>query len=719
MGLRDVVLEAQLDYFADLRNELAHYIDADKLAEVEKAYEYAAWAHRKQKRLTGEPYIIHPVAAAKILAEMHMDYQTIMATLLHDVIEDTEASKQDIIDRFGKDIAELVDGVSKLTQIKFESRAEMQAENFRKMVLAMVRDIRVIIVKLADRLHNMRTSESLPRAKQRLKALETLEIYAPIANRLGMHRFCVELEDAGFKAYYPMRYRILNHAVKTAVGNRSEIVKIIENELTDALSHKNIEIERLYGRQKHLCSIYQKMKIKKASFAEIMDVYGFRIVAKTTDDCYRVLGVVHNLYKPVPARFKDYIAIPKANGYQSLHTTLFGPYRVPIEIQIRTRDMENIANNGVAAHWMYKEGSPEHTDAQYRAEQWVKSLLEMQQSSVSSIDFIETVKIDLFPDEVYVFTPRGDILELPKGATPVDFAYAIHSDIGNSCVAAKVNRRIAPLSTALVNGQQVEIITAPGACPNPAWLNFVVSGKARSNIRHFLKSQQHVESIALGKRLLRKAMQDFGSDLDTISDKSLMAISSLLGYENFEQLAEAIGLGNQVAQVIAKRLLSGEMPPDEIDKLAATISQEPLLIKGTEGMVLHFAECCRPIPGDLILGYLKAGQGIEVHLESCKRIARLRANPERILNLVWQHEVKGEFLTDLTVEVRNQRGVLAEIARVIAESGANIDNISVKPGDGTYNIVALTLAVHNRAHLAEVMRRLRTIDAIARIYRSK
>lgn len=715
----EVVLETRVDYFADLREELAKYIDDEKLEQVAKAYEYAAWAHRNQKRLTGEPYIIHPVAAAKILAEMHMDYQTIMATLLHDVIEDTEVSKEDLSDKFGDDIAELVDGVSKLTQIKFETRAEMQAENFRKMVLAMVRDIRVIIVKLADRLHNMRTAESLPRKKQRLKALETLEIYAPIANRLGMHRFCVELEDAGFKAYYPLRYRILHNAVKTAVGNRSEIVKVIENELTDALKNKNINLVKLYGRQKHLCSIYQKMKVKKASFAEIMDVYGFRIVVNSTDDCYRVLGIAHNLYKPVPARFKDYIAIPKVNGYQSLHTTLFGPYRVPIEIQIRTEDMENIANNGVAAHWIYKEGSPEHTDAHYRAEQWVRSLLEMQQSSGSSIEFIETVKIDLFPDEVYVFTPRGDILELPKGATPVDFAYAIHSDIGNSCVAAKINRRLSPLSTPLVNGQRVEIITAPGACPNPAWLNFVVSGKARSNIRHFLKSQQHVESIALGKRLLKKAMKDFGSDLDTISDKALMAMSSLLGYDNFEQLAEAIGLGNQVAQVIAKRLLSGDSSLAELAENDSQSSDKPLLIKGTEGMVLHFAECCRPIPGDLIIGYLRAGQGIEVHLESCKRTSRLRNNPERLLNLMWQGDVKGDFLTDLTVEVRNQRGVLADIARIIAESGANIDNIAVKPGDGTYNVVDLTLAVHSRDHLAEVMRRLRGIHAIARMYRSK
>jgi GTP diphosphokinase / guanosine-3',5'-bis(diphosphate) 3'-diphosphatase len=707
-------MESQVDYFAALRSSL-QYIDAEKLAEVERAYEYAAWAHRNQRRLTGEPYIIHPVAAAKILAEMHMDNQTIIATLLHDVIEDTEVSKADLTERFGEDIAELVDGVSKLTQIKFESRAEMQAENFRKMVLAMVRDIRVIIVKLADRLHNMRTVDSLPHAKKRLKARETLEIYAPIANRLGMHRFCVELEDAGFKAYYPIRYEILKNAVKTAAGNRSEIVKVIASELSEALKSQPIRLVKLYGRQKHLCSIYQKMKTKQASFAEIMDVYGFRIVVDSADDCYRVLGIVHNLYKPVSARFKDYIAIPKANGYQSLHTTLFGPYRVPIEIQIRTADMETVANNGVAAHWMYKGSNTVQAATQYRAEQWVRSLLEMQQSSGSSIEFIETVKIDLFPDEVYVFTPRGDILELPRGATPVDFAYAIHSDIGNSCVAAKINRRMAPLSTPLVNGQRVEIITVNGAYPSPTWLNFVVSGKARSNIRHFLKSQQHVESIALGKRLLKKAMQDFGGDLDTISDKALMAISSLLSYDNFEQLAEAIGLGNQVAQVIAKRLLSGDVTT--LTEHKALPSSQPLIIKGTEGMVLNFAECCRPIPGDHIIGYLRAGQGIEVHMDLCHRIKRLRSNPDRLLNLQWQADAKGEFLTDLTIEVRNQRGVLAAIARIIAECGANIDNIRVHPGDGTYNVVELTLAVRDKVHLADVMRRLGLLPAVATIYR--
>jgi GTP diphosphokinase / guanosine-3',5'-bis(diphosphate) 3'-diphosphatase len=713
------VAETLVEYFAELGEELAKYLEPDKISSIEEAYHFAKWAHRKQKRLTGEPYITHPVAAAKILAEIRMDYQSIMATLLHDVIEDTEASKQDLVDKFGDDVAELVDGVSKLTKIKFESRAEMQAENFRKMVLAMVRDIRVIIVKLADRLHNMRTISAMSPKKQRIKARETLEIYAPIANRLGMHRFYIELEDLCFRAYYPMRYRILNDALNTARGNRKEIVSLIEKEITDSFAEKDIKIIQMYGRQKHLYSIYRKMRTKKASFAEIMDMYGFRIVVASNDDCYRVLGVVHSLYKPLPVRFKDYIAIPKANGYQSLHTTLFGPYGVPIEIQIRTEEMENIANNGVASHWIYKQSKDdENNDAQLRAQQWVRSLLEMQKSAGSSIEFIETVKIDLFPDEVYVFTPRGDILELPRGATPVDFAYAIHSDVGNSCVAAKINRRMVPLSSLLVNGQKIEIITAPGACPNPAWLNFVVTGKARSNIRHFLKSQQHVESIALGKRLLAKALHDLGSSLDNINEEILDKLVKELKYQSFEELAEAIGLGNQVAQVVSRRLIESEFLTDETN-VKADINQNPLVIKGTEGMVLNFSECCRPIPGDPIIGYIKAGRGIQVHVESCHNISKLRRNPERLINLRWEEKVKGEFLIDLTIEVRNERGVLADVARNIADTGGNIDNISVEPSDGQYNLVQLTITVRDRVHLALVMRRLRKVTTIVRIFRKK
>ena len=482
-------------------------------------------------RRSGEPYITHPVAAALILARMRLDYQTIMATLLHDVVEDTTVSKEDLTLQFGADITALVDGVTKLTKIKFESKAEAQAENFRKMVLAMVKDIRVIIVKLADRLHNMRTLGSLPAAKRRRIAIETLEIYAPIANRLGMHSVYVGLEDLGFQALYPMRYSAIKSAVEKSRGNRRELTQTIERDLQQALAQLNIPYEQVFGRQKHLYSIYRKMRQKKASFTEIMDVFAFRVITEDIDTCYRILGALHCTYKPVPQRFKDYIAIPKANGYQSLHTTLFGPFGVPLEVQIRTRDMDKVAENGVAAHWIYKSSGLEVNEAQLRAREWVKSLLEMQRSTGNSLEFIENVKIDLFPDEVYVFTPKGHIMELPKGATPVDFAYAVHSGVGNGCVAAKVNRRLVPLSIPLSNGQTVEIITAPGAQPNPAWLNFVVTGKARSNIRHFLKIQQHAESIVLGKRLLEQALTELSSDYAKVPPESLQALLSDLHYK--------------------------------------------------------------------------------------------------------------------------------------------------------------------------------------------
>lgn len=708
-----------MGYFTQLGNELSKYLDDEKITLVKKAYLVALRSHRGQKRVSGEAYITHPVAAAVILAEMRMDYQSIMATLLHDVIEDTPTTKEELAVEFGDEVADLVDGVSKLTQIKFESRAEAQAENFRKMVLAMVRDIRVIIVKLADRLHNMRTIGHMPPAKKRRISRETLEIYAPIANRLGMHQFYIDLEDLSFQYLHPMRFRVLNEAVNKAMGNRKSIIQDIENSLLTALKAREFDFLKVYGRRKHLYSIYKKMRNKSASFAEIMDVNGFRIVVNSIDNCYRSLGAVHNLFKPVPERFKDYIAIPKANGYQSLHTTLFGPYGVPIEVQIRTRDMDQVANNGIAAHWMYKHKGASVDEAQVRAQQWIHSLLEMQQSTGSSIEFIETVKIDLFPDEVYVFTPNGEIMELPRGATSVDFAYAVHSDVGNSCVATKINRRLAPLSQPLANGQTVEVITAPGACPNPAWLNFVVTGKARSNIRHFLKTQQREASMSLGQRLLNQAMHDLNSDMEHISVAKREHVVHELHYHHLDDLIEAIGLGNQVAQVIAQHFIQAQSD-NEISEFAYGTEEHPIQIRGTEGMVVTYAECCRPIPGDPIVGYLEAGQGIIVHVDTCKQINRLRDKyPERLIVMRWEDEVKGEFACDLHVQVANKRGVLAIMASTISDTDSNIDNISVDPGDGLYNLVHLTVSVHDRSHLARIMRRIRALEPVMRIVRER
>ncbi|KTD61511.1 bifunctional GTP diphosphokinase/guanosine-3',5'-bis pyrophosphate 3'-pyrophosphohydrolase [Legionella spiritensis] len=705
-----------MSYFKELDEELKCYLEQPYIEKCYQAYLVAEKAHHGQMRRSGEPYITHPVAAALILARMRLDYQTIMATLLHDVVEDTSISKDELIQQFGEEVSALVDGVTKLTKIKFESRAEAQAENFRKMVLAMVKDIRVIIVKLADRFHNMKTLGAMPSVKRRRIAIETLEIYAPIANRLGMHAIYTGLEDLGFQALYPLRYRAIKSAVEKSRGNRRELTGKIEQDLQKAMQQLNIPYEHVFGRQKHLYSIYRKMRQKKASFTEITDVFAFRVITEDIDSCYRVLGALHRTYKPVPQRFKDYIGIPKANGYQSLHTTLFGPYGVPLEVQIRTRDMDSVAENGVAAHWIYKSSGLEVNEAQLRAREWVQRLLEMQRSTGNSLEFIENVKIDLFPDEIYVFTPKGHIMELPKGATPVDFAYTVHSGVGNSCVAAKVNRRLVPLSMPLTNGQTVEIITAPSAHPNPTWLNFVVTGKARSNIRHFLKSQQHAESIVLGKRLLEQSLMELGSDYAKVPPESLQALLHDLHYKSADELLYAIGIGNQMPMVIAKRLVINQESP-ELEKTGKT--SKPLAIKGTEGMVVNFAECCQPIPGDNIVGRFQQGRGIIVHASDCRQVNQIRSHPEQFISLRWDEQVEGEYWVDITVDVANQRGVLAALATAIAEAESNIGNINVDPRDGRHNAVTFSISVRDRTHLARVMRRLRANKVVMRLYRKK
>ena len=697
-----------IDAFAD---RLSSYLGPDQVNLVRRAYYYAEQAHDGQRRRSGEAYVTHPLAVANILADMHMDHQSLMAAMLHDVIEDTGIAKEALTAQFGETVSELVDGVSKLTQMNFESKAEAQAENFQKMAMAMARDIRVILVKLADRLHNMRTLEVLSGEKRRRIAKETLEIYAPIANRLGMHSMRVEFEDLGFKAMHPMRSERIRQAVKKARGNRREIVGKIQESLVNCLAREGMEGQVL-GREKHLFSIYKKMRGKRKAFNEIMDVYAFRIIVDKVDTCYRVLGAVHNLYKPFPGRFKDYIAIPKANGYQSLHTTLFGMHGVPIEIQIRTREMEEMANHGIAAHWLYKSNEDEVQKGTHaRARQWVKGILELQQRAGNSLEFIENVKIDLFPDEVYIFTPKGRIMELPKGSTAVDFAYAVHTDVGNSCIACRINRRLAPLSEPLQSGQTVEIVTAPGTRPNPAWLNFVVTGKARTHIRHALKQQRRSESISLGERLLNKTLAGFDSHLEKIPAERIQGVLNEYRMEVFEDLLEEIGLGNRMAYVVARRLLSSE------GDAAATNAEGPLAIRGTEGLVLSYAKCCTPIPGDPIVGHLSAGKGMVVHLESCRNISEIRNNPEKCIQLSWAKDVTGEFNVELRVELEHQRGLIALLATSVNAADGIIEKISMDERDGRVSVVQLVVSVHDRVHLARVIKKLRALKGVVRITR--
>lgn len=691
--------------------DLGEYLAPDQIEQVRQAYIFAEEAHKDQIRRSGEPYITHPLSVAGILSEMHMDHQCLMAALLHDVIEDTGVLKHTIGKKFGEDVAHLVDGVSKLSNI-FQSRAEAQAENFQKMTLAMAKDIRVIMIKLADRLHNMRTLEHLNSEKRRRIAKETLEIYAPIANRLGMNSIRVEFEERGFRALYPLRSSMIEKAVRKARGNRREYVNTILEALQSALADANVEAE-VFGREKHLYSIYDKMRSKKKSFAEIMDVYAFRIIVDSVDTCYRVLGIVHNLYKPVAGRFKDYVAIPKANGYQSLHTTLFGMLALPIEIQVRTFDMEMVANNGIAGHWLYKSNDETSSGSHQRAREWMKDLLELQQSAGNSMEFIENVKIDLFPDEVYLFSPRGEIYDLAQGSTAVDFAYAVHTDIGNTCVACRIDRRLAPLSATLESGQTVEIITAPGAQPNPAWLSFVVTGKARASIRHTLKNQQRNESVVLGRRLLDRSLLAHQLNLSDIDPAIIQAILTEKNFSDLDDLLEAIGLGNLMAYVIVRRLTSN---PDVFSE-AATLG--PLAIMGTEGMVVSYAKCCKPIKGDPIIGHISAGRGIVIHTDTCKNMVEAMQKPDEVMDVRWDLDVDQEFSVELRVELERERGMIAVIASTITNADANIEKISMIEKDARLGTVNIVLSVKDRVHLAHVIKRLRLIKGINKILRSK
>jgi RelA/SpoT family (p)ppGpp synthetase len=699
---------------SDLIHILEEYLEPDHVQEVYRAYLFGAEAHEGQTRLSGEPYIYHPIEAALILAELRLDHKSIIAAILHDVIEDTPTVKEQIASEFGDEVAELVDGVSKLTQLKFASQEEAQAENFRKMILAMVRDIRVILVKLADRLHNMRTLGVMPPEKRRRIARETLEIYAPIANRLGINSLRVELEDLGLAAMYPLRYKVLEKAVREARGHRKEVINKIEKSIKRRTRQEKIT-GRILGREKHLYSLYCKIRDKTLSFEDIFDVYAFRIIVDSPDTCYRALGVMHNLYKPVPGKFKDYIAIPKANGYQSLHTVLFGPYGIPIEIQIRTEEMDSVAETGVAAHWLYKTGE-ENTDRMHEgAREWLRELLEMQKHAGNSVEFLENVKIDLFPDAVYVFTPAGKIMKLPRKATMVDFAYAVHTDIGNTCTAARIDRQLVALRTQLRNGQTVEIETTEGATPNPAWLTFVITAKARSNIRHHQKSLKHEDAVKLGRRMLDRARAAFNDPTDKFSGQRLSALLKEYRLESFEYLLAEIGLGKRSAMLTARSLYVVENQQSE----TVEAQMRPLVIKGTEGLVMHFAKCCRPIPGDPVVGVITSGRGMVIHSVNCRNYPEYKQAAENYLDVQWEPGVEEAFPVDISVIVADRRGVLATVAAVIGNTGSNIENVGIAERDGLTNKLLFTITVKNRQHLATVMRRVRSIPSVIRISRSR
>jgi RelA/SpoT family (p)ppGpp synthetase len=689
------------------------YLKPKDVARLAEAYRFSEAAHAGQVRQSGDPYISHPLAVAEILADWHLDGQTLMAALLHDVTEDTSVTKDEITDTFGKPVAELVDGVSKLDKIEFQSAEVAQAENFRKMLLAMARDVRIILIKLADRLHNMRTLGAVPPAKRRRVARETMEIYAPIANRLGLNTLYHELQELAFSHLYPLRYQVLAKATKAARGNRRETIGRTLEAVKKKLADSGIEAI-VQGREKHVYSTYRKMIDKHLSFSEVHDIFGVRVIVKDVPACYLALGALHALYKPIPGKFKDYIAIPKGNGYQSIHTDLIGPYGVPVEVQVRTEQMHRLAESGVASHWMYKDDSDRLSELQKQTHRWLQSLLEIQHQSGDPQEFLEHVKVDLFPDEVYVFTPKGRILSLPRGATAVDFAYAVHTDIGNRCVAAKVNSELVPLRTELRNGERVEIITASHAKPNPGWLQYVRTGKARSNIRHFLKTMQYEESASLGERLLDQALKALKSSAAEIDDASWERALREGGARSREELLADIGLGKRLPAVVARRLLKRTDSKEEL-KSAGSVT-----IRGTEGMAVQLASCCRPIPGDAIVGSMKKGQGLVVHVTDCGVIERSRRKePEQWIDVEWDPRTNRLFQVAINVTVENQRGVLAKVASEIAAAGSNIDAISMDEDRALFTTMHLVVEVANRQHLARVLRALRRVPDVRKISRAR
>ena len=693
------------------------YLNPDQIDNIVRAYHFGADAHSGQFRKSGEAYICHPLSVAITLAEMRMDTRGIIAAILHDVIEDTAVSKEGLSEAFSSNVADLVDGVTKLTKLDNKSHAEAQAENVRKMLLAMAKDLRVIIVKLADRLHNMQTLGSMPNEKKRRIAKETQEIYVPLANRLSMNNIRHKLEALCLEAIYPNRYHVLKGAVSKARGNRREIVTTIESSIQNRLNQTGL-IFKVAGREKNIASIYKKMQRQKIPFSNVFDVYAFRIYCDHVDDCYRILGCVHNLFKPVPGKFKDYIAIPKANGYQSLHTILIGPYGVPIEIQIRTHGMHRLAESGIAAHWLYKSNDSNRESSQALANEWLRDLLEMQKTAGDSLEFIDNLKVDLFPQEVFVFTPQGNIIKLPRGATIVDFAYAVHTDIGDACISARIDNKLVSLQTQLENGMTVEVITASWGTPNPAWLNYIVTAKARSSIRNYLKHFQQKEAISLGHRLLEKELQSSNIKLDEIEDSRIQQLLDVMKMQSMDELLEDIGLGNKMPILIAKRLSQEDIYAAV--KLEETATDHaPLIIKGTEGMVITLAKCCHPIPGDPITGFFNPGKGIVIHHPECRNSKDVRKKQTSWIDVEWSQEVSGEFPTELRIELLNQRGTLATIASTISSMDSNIESVSIADQDDKVSIDLITLTVKDRVHLASIIRKLKKLLIILKITRVK
>lgn len=699
---------------SDLLECLEGRFSPEQLKEIYRAYLLAAEAHDGQTRKSGEAYIYHPLAVAAIVVGMNLDLQSIISAILHDVLEDTDVTREMLVEKFGEEIASIVDGLSKLTSLEFRTPAEAQAANFQKMLLAMVDDIRVILIKLADRLHNMRTLGVMVPHKKRRIARETLDIFAPIANRLGMYSIKNELEDLGFQSLYPMRYRILNEAVNKARGNRKELIQKIEIVITAKLEDLGIQ-GRVRGREKHLYSLFQKMRTKQLSFQEVYDMYAIRVVVDSTDDCYRSLGVIHSLYKPVPGRFKDYIAIPKANGYQSLHTVIINAQGIPIETQIRSRDMDEYAETGIAAHWIYKDGEP--TAAQGRTRQWLTNLIDLQQNAETTVDFFENVKVDLFPQEIFVFSPKGDIFQLPHNSTPVDFAYAVHSDIGNTCITAKIDRRWASLSTPLESGQTVEIITSDNASPSPVWLNFVVTGKARSAIRSYLKNLDRSKAAQFGRRLIDRALGRYAKNIEDISEKKIKRLLEEFHFSALEELYIDVGLGNHLPSLIASRLMNRTDKKGKDKTPKPSTESGPLLVEGREDTVLTLAKCCRPIPGDSIQGIITPGQGVVVHRATCRNIQRFSRRPKEWVMVDWSPDSQGTFLAEIMVELANRPGALARVATTLSSLRSNIENIRFENTGDKNTIMRIALTVESRHHLARIIRRLRNLSVVQRVKR--
>ncbi len=707
--------------FSSLHQRIYHYLSAEDVNLIAKAYLLAADAHEAQYRTSGECYIHHPVAVAGILAEMYMDRDTICAALMHDVLEDTNVEASEIESIFGEKVLSLVEGVTKLTKIDYKDKAEEQAENFRKMILAMVEDVRVIIIKLADRLHNMQTADVWRPDKRRRKGIETLDIYAPLANRLGMNFLKNQLQDLGFKACYPMRYKVIEACAKKALGHRKKLFRTIEISIAEALKDAKIEFDTICSRQKRLYSIFRKMRNKGVPFSEVMDMFGVRIVVQDKNQCYQAIGVVHSLYKPVPGRFKDYIAIAKSNGYQSLHSTLFGPHGVPIEVQVRTTEMDSMAEHGIAAHWLYKSGGYASSD-EIHTRKWMQGLLEMQMRSGSSVEFIENVKVDLFPHDVFVFTPKGKIMELPRGATPVDFAYAVHTQVGHHAHSAKVNRRLVPLNYRLQSGQTVEIITKDSALPNHYWLDYVISGKAKTAIRHFLKESETKESSHLGQKLLNVALENYQMQFEDIHANSMEQYLKQINLDSKEALFDEIGHGERSAAMVATGILQlGQKTKSAQAKASVdTAKDAPMAIEGSEGMALQYAKCCYPIPGDSICGVIVKGRGVMVHRAKCPKIMnKIIPGNDDWMHLVWGAEVSGKYLSRLCIETENYLGALGDITTNIAMCEGDIQNCTTNETQDSFAVIDIELNVSSREHLARIIRHLRRISGVMRVYRYK